>query len=124
MPALQVRDLPQSLYDELQQRAMREHRSMAQQTIVALEDHLRGGSRQAVPECLSPEWSDGDERARRERIERKRELLERIHERAASSNRSPGEVADVAQLVRDMRDERADCLLEVLRGETREGESR
>ena len=40
MPALQVRDLPQDLYDKLKYRAEREHRSLAQQTIVAIEEHV------------------------------------------------------------------------------------
>lgn len=41
MPALQVRDFPDKLYVELRQRAEQEHRSIAQQTIVAVESYLR-----------------------------------------------------------------------------------
>lgn len=40
MPALQVRDFPDSLYTRLKERAESEHRSIAQQTIVAVEQML------------------------------------------------------------------------------------
>lgn len=41
MPALQVRDFPQELYDELRDCAARNHRSIAQQTIVCVEEEIR-----------------------------------------------------------------------------------
>lgn len=41
MPALQVRDLPQDIYDRLVLSAERDHRSLAQQTTYILEQHLR-----------------------------------------------------------------------------------
>lgn len=40
MPALQVRDFPATLYDELKEYAARNHRSIAQQTIIAVEEML------------------------------------------------------------------------------------
>ena len=40
MPALQVRDFPATLYDELKECAARNHRSIAQQTIIAVEEML------------------------------------------------------------------------------------
>ncbi|MDO4401266.1 MAG: argininosuccinate lyase [Coriobacteriia bacterium] len=124
MPALQVRELPQTLYDDLQRRAAREHRSMAQQTIVALEEHLRRDAFRVAPVNCAPEWSDGDERERQERAARKRELIERIRARAAMAGGAQGEATDIAQLVRDMREERTNHQLEVLQGGAQEGESR
>lgn len=41
MPALQVRDLPQDIYDRLVLSAERDHRSLAQQTTYILEQHLQ-----------------------------------------------------------------------------------
>ena len=41
MPALQVRDFPQDLYDELRDYAERNHRSIAQQTIACVESEIR-----------------------------------------------------------------------------------
>lgn len=40
MPALQVRDFPATLYDQLKECAARNHRSIAQQTIIAVEEML------------------------------------------------------------------------------------
>lgn len=44
MPALQVRDFPATLYDELKEYAARNHRSIAQQTIIAVEEMLAEAS--------------------------------------------------------------------------------
>lgn len=48
MPALQVRDFPDDLYEELKERAREEHRSIAQQTIACVE--------QALSLPLAPAW--------------------------------------------------------------------
>ena len=40
MPALQVRDFPDDLYEQLKAYAASQHRSIAQQTIVAVEQML------------------------------------------------------------------------------------
>lgn len=48
MPALQVRDFPDDLYEELKAYAERHRRSVAQQTVVAVETMLHAG--QGVPE--------------------------------------------------------------------------
>ncbi|MEM6533860.1 MAG: hypothetical protein AAF654_14660 [Myxococcota bacterium] len=44
MPSLQIRDLPEKLYEQLRVEAKREHRSLAQQATVLLEAQLQGGS--------------------------------------------------------------------------------
>lgn len=48
MPALQVRDFPATLYDELKEYAARNHRSIAQQTIIAVEEMLSGAGSPAL----------------------------------------------------------------------------
>lgn len=117
MPALQVRDLPQDLYDDLQIRATKEHRSMAQQTIVALEDHLREKPRKRVA-FAKPDypWSDGTPEEMRERAERKRALFEQIDE----LNRrqvGPGTTSEeIVQMIRDMREERDDQIMRAIAG--------
>lgn len=40
MPILQVKDCPVETYERLRALAEREHRSISQQTIVAVEEHL------------------------------------------------------------------------------------
>lgn len=47
MPALQVRDFPPTLYDELKEYAARNHRSIAQQTIIAVEEMLAASAQLA-----------------------------------------------------------------------------
>ncbi len=42
MPALQVRDFPQGLYEELRSYSALHHRSMAQQTVAAVDQMLHG----------------------------------------------------------------------------------
>ena len=44
MPVLQVRNLPSDIYKRLQDSAEREHRSLAQQTIVLLKQALAMGN--------------------------------------------------------------------------------
>ena len=44
MPTLQVRDLPQELYDKLACEAAAEFRSLAQQTTSILDQHFRGAA--------------------------------------------------------------------------------
>ena len=40
MPTLQVRDLPQELYNQLRFLAEKEHRSLAQETIILLKEKI------------------------------------------------------------------------------------
>lgn len=47
MPALQVRDFPPALYDELKEYAAQNHRSIAQQTVIAVEEMLAASVQQA-----------------------------------------------------------------------------
>ncbi len=44
MPSLQIRDIPKDLYDTLKKRAEKDHRSLAQQTIVILMEALYGNA--------------------------------------------------------------------------------
>ncbi len=53
MPALQVRDFPPDLYAQLKERAELEHRSIAQQTVVAVESYLhQTGTQERKPFTL------------------------------------------------------------------------
>ena len=52
MPALQVRDFPDDLYEQLKAYAASQHRSIAQQTIVAVEQMLEY-KRRAHRSCLA-----------------------------------------------------------------------
>lgn len=99
MPALQIRDLPQGLYDELRRRAEREHRSLAQQATVAIEQHLR-----LMPPVERPEHLVTEEDERRARIARRKALFAEIH--ATPVVDVPDDFPSSADIVRELRDSR------------------
>lgn len=101
MPALQVRDLPQDVYEGLKDCARNEHRSLAQQTIRAVEEML-----------ARRESAEGDEgplvvaldslQARQDRIARRKALFARIEQHASEL---PENLPSVQELTRASRDE-------------------
>ncbi len=86
MPALQVRDFPDDLYEQLRIYAASEHRSIAQQTIVAVEQMLEAANAshywdgEALHRAESrPHFFDFDTEAKRAaRIQKRKELFEEI----------------------------------------------
>lgn len=80
MPLLQVRDIPEDLYDLLSQVAQAENRSIAQETIVLLKKALN---------------------FRQERLGRRKQVLEEIQ---ALRLTAPDEFPDPASLIREERD--------------------
>ena len=94
MPTLQVRDLEQDLYDRLCAVAKREHRSIAQQTVVFIEQGLDGHMR------TKPQWKIDEE----ERIAQRRELLQSLCKRPLCVD--PDGFPSAAELVREDRDNR------------------
>lgn len=115
MPALQVRDFPQDLYDGLKRCAEAEHRSLAQQTIQAVEEMLRARSEASIPHPTSIFDPDTEE-ARRKRIEERKHIFARIKKNAASF---PADMPDVVEMCRESRAEleaRADAVFERLEG--------
>jgi len=79
MPTLQVRDLPEEVYVQINYLAEKEHRSLSQETIVLLKEGLitKLGNK-----------------------ERRRKLLEKIHELDIDGTKYPDPVA----LIREDRD--------------------
>ena len=78
MPALQVRDFPEDLYEKLKEVAAREHRSaVRQQTIVAVEAMVSGEYAHAKEEPRRSLYLDFDTEAKRAaRIKKRQELFE------------------------------------------------
>lgn len=131
MPALQVRDFPPELYEKLRESAARDHRSIAQQTIVAVNAYLdddamrREGERDATdaqtsqpanaaeqtagtlaryttpPTVFSPQR---DTETPEERIERRKHLFERIH--AMPKFEVPAGFPSTVEIIREARDAR------------------
>jgi hypothetical protein len=50
MPLLQVRDFPEDIYEEIAYEARRQHRTIAQQTIVLIEQGLHGNDEESYKE--------------------------------------------------------------------------
>lgn len=104
MPALQVRDFPDHMYEELKAAAQRDHRSIAQQTIYAVEQYLKA-QRRGVEE--QDTWTNRTKQAedeRQERIKKREALFEKL------SKMPPHEVPEgfpsAAELIREDRDNR------------------
>lgn len=99
MPALQVRDFPEHLYEELRICAQREYRSIAQQTIVAVQDYLtKEGKRLEAAEQRAADLE------RLERIEQRRQVFERIDSRPPFE--APEGFPTPQQIIRELRDSR------------------
>lgn len=80
MPSLQIRDMPEDVYEALSHRAEAEHRSLAQQAIVELR---------RMPELVARE--------------RRQKVLERLREQITEKGTRPLPL-DPADLVREDRD--------------------
>jgi hypothetical protein len=96
MPALQVRDFPADLYEKLRESAKREHRSIAQQTIVAVDSFLNGSRSN-----MDPQETEDEIQAR---IRKREEVFARISELPPLIV-PEGFPTDV-EIIREMRDSR------------------
>jgi plasmid stability protein len=97
MPALQVRDFPADLYEELKARAKRESRSLSQQTIVAVREHLATPQGQTVrfpAHTENGEW----------RIARRKALFEEMDRKLKID--IPPSFPSPAEIIREIRDAR------------------
>ena len=68
MPALQVKDFPSDLYEELRECAARQDRSISQQTVHVLREYLRAyrqGGGSAAGWCVPPSSSPGHPHTRK-----------------------------------------------------------
>ena len=102
MPALQVRDFPDDLYEQLKAYAASQHRSIAQQTIVAVEQMLE----------RRPRYFDFDTEAKRAaRIEKRKELFAEIDKLPKFD--VPDDFPDTVELIRQGREER-DAIIDAM----------
>lgn len=77
MSYLQVRDFPQELHEQLRERAKAEHRSVSQQTIIAIQEHVAQG----VNRARDIQLSSSGARTRQDEVDyltRRKEVFERI----------------------------------------------
>lgn len=118
MPSLQVKDFPEDLYEELKEYAAEEQRSVSQQTIYCLREYLR--FRDVFQTIKYAKWAlpyvtdllpESEQLESKRRAERHRLVLERIQERGAIE--TPEDFPDTVELIREMREERGNQILEV-----------
>ena len=76
MPALQVRDLPQDLYDKLAAEAAIEFRSLAQQTTFILDQHFRERAERMRLQVVRHD--DNSPQAAAERIVRRKRIFAQL----------------------------------------------
>lgn len=109
MTALQVRDFPSDLYEELRMSAEQDHRSIAQQTIALLNQSLHASQAQPASAAASahrmPPWVPRGESLmqQQERLNRRKAILSRL---LGGSGTSPKEALDPMRAVQESRDER------------------
>lgn len=109
MTALQVRDFPSDLYEELRMSAEQDHRSIAQQTIALLNQSLHASQAQPASAAASahrmPPWVPRGESLmqQQERLDRRKAILSRL---LGGSGTSPKETLDPMRAVQESRDER------------------
>ena len=130
MPALQVRDFPEELYDQLKALAARNHRSIAQQTVACVEQMIlqenaeenarergfrvvaggrRGGARTA-DSIYAPRFDTEAERAAR--LEKRKALFKEM-EKLPWKGPRPSE-DEIVRIIREGREERERTILESL----------
>ncbi|MEA5019011.1 MAG: Arc family DNA-binding protein [Gordonibacter sp.] len=118
MPALQVRDFPEEIYEQLRLCAERNHRSIAQQTIVAVEEMLQGensarGEKQSFLQDRRSHYVDYDtEAARIARREQRKALFAEIH--VLPKFEVPDDFPDASELVRQGHEERDRSIMTVI----------
>jgi plasmid stability protein len=78
MPLLQVRNFPSDLYDALRETARADNRSLAQETIVILREHVEGRGQGEVSSLTGKVQMQGN-RLRRQRVLERIDELHREH---------------------------------------------
>lgn len=106
MPILQVRDCPQALYDGLRQRAEREHRSIAQQCVVAVEQHLEHEQPMQLASDNTGSSTPSAQAKRGAILDRAASRAQRGQKNALVQSDIPDGLDDFAAIVREIRDNR------------------
>ncbi len=131
MPALQVRDFPQDLYERLKKYAASQHRSLSQQTIVAVQEMLeRNDAKESgtlpfasnmfastlFPERVLYAPKNANDQEVAERSERRRKALETMDRIKPKRSTTTKEIVDLVREGRDELDEHADRCIRIVGG--------
>lgn len=107
MPALQVRDFPQDLYDRLCAQAKLEHRSIAQQTVACVERDLNNASGKPAEILSFNGYANKQKRSEEtpeERIARRKRIFAELDKLNAEHPWSP-DAPSAVEIVRIAREE-------------------
>lgn len=100
MPALQVRDFPEELYQELKDYSALNHRSMAQQTVFAIDQMIHGG------DCCKNTIKASEAPNEQLRMEKRKGILERATKRSALRNGNLQRIPSPAAVLSEARFDR------------------
>ncbi len=119
MTALQVKDFPDDLYQELKECAAEECRSVSQQTVYVLREFLRyrknhGSVKNALwaAPLVTDLLSDEEKAERAARLAKRKRIMEELRERGPIE--VPDDFPDPAEMIRQMREERTEQILEAV----------
>jgi enoyl-CoA hydratase/carnithine racemase len=108
MAYFQVRDFPEELSAQLRELAKKEHRSVAQQAIVAIEEHVARAYRQEhLPQAHGDGFSPRNVDSYNY-LEKRQRVFERIH--ALPKPKNPGSSEKILAAIHEGRAERDDRL--------------
>lgn len=103
MPTLQVRDFPDHMYEEIKRKAQQDHRSIAQQTIYAVERYLKMEN-EGIKKPEAADVRDQMDAEREERILRRMRIFEEIESRPPHV--VPDDFPSSADIIREGRESR------------------
>ena len=80
MPALQVKECPEEVYERLRSHAARENRSIAQQTLTIIQDFLNASEEPRMPGQPASRTARYDNGEGTDYLARRKESLRRVNE--------------------------------------------
>lgn len=106
MPALQIRDVPEEIYNQYKRRCAEEDRSMAQQTLRLIKKYLANEEpfAESVGSHKLRYIPFEDEIGREERIAKRKALFERIDKLKLNEMKLPDGYESAADMIREDRD--------------------
>lgn len=118
MPALQVRDFPSPLYEDLREYAAANHRSMAQQTIEAVHQMIQGASSSSSQAFLPASKMESAVEIQ-VRMAKREGVLQRAAKRRSQREKKLPSPAEMLAEARTERDEQLDHVIAEIMSDSR-----
>ncbi len=114
MAYLQVRDFPEDLHEQLRQLAKKEHRSVSQQTIVAIKEHIAQAADRAMKHQVASADAPAEKVGDVNYLERRRKVFERVA--VLPKIEIPEGFPSVVEIIHEGRAERDQQIMEAIHG--------